>query len=376
MTLLTRRRFASLAAAAGLAAGCAPRGAITMASPPPGLDGTIAHIVVATSRREVEGQPIFTRARATPPTFATFDVWVPPEHALGSVTFPEKQPPNFATDFVTLGARRLSGEAAFIRAVNDSLAANPQYEGRASLFVHGYNTNFAEGLYRHAQIYTDYGKRAAPVQFAWPSAASAKGYVYDRESVLYSRDALEQTIAALARTNAREINLIAHSMGCLLMMETLRTMARIGYPEVFSRINAVLLLSPDIEIDVFRIQAPPVIARGVPIFVVVSTRDRALMLAMMVRAERTPRVGSISSPEELGIDDVTVIDLSNVNAGGGMGHFALARSPELIELLRGLRENGIDVLDESRQRGLFETGVSLIQRGADLLVEPLSPMGQ
>lgn len=375
MTLLTRRRFATLAAA-GLVAGCGPRGGITMAEAPAGLDGTVAHIVVATSRREVEGQPIFTRARATPPTFATFDVWVPPERAIGSVKFPDEQPPDFATDFVTLRARRLSGEAAFIQAVNASLAANPQYGGRVSLFVHGFNTNFAEGLYRQAQIYTDYGKRAAPVQFAWPSAASAKGYIYDRESVLYSRDALEETIAALARTDAREINLIAHSMGSLLLMETLRQMARSGYPEVFARINAVLLLSPDIEIDVFRTQAPPVIARGVPVIVVVSTRDRALMLSMVMRTERTPRVGAISSPEELGIDDVTVIDLSNVDAGGGMGHFAVARSPELIGVLRGLRENGVDVLEESRQRGLFEGGVSLIQQGADMLVAPLSPMGQ
>ncbi|MBP7242263.1 alpha/beta hydrolase [Amaricoccus sp.] len=375
MTRLTRRRFATLAAA-GLVAGCGPRGAITMVDAPVGLDGTVAHMIVATSRREVEGQPIFTRARATPPTFATFDVWVPPDRAVGSVKFPDEQPPDLATDFATLRARRLSGEAAFIQAVNASLAANPGYEGRVSLFVHGFNTNFAEGLYRHAQIYADYGKRAAPVQFAWPSAASTKGYIYDRESVLYSRDALESTIAALTRTNAREINLIAHSMGALLMMETLRTMARFGYPEVFARINAVLLLSPDIEIDVFRTQAPPVVARGAPIFVVVSTRDRALMLARIVRTERTPRVGAISSPQELGIDDVTVIDLSNVDAGGGMGHFALARSPELIGLLRGLGDNGIDVLEESRQRGLFAGGVSLIQQGADMLVAPLAPMGQ
>ena len=90
-------------------------------------------------------------------------------------------------------------------------------------------------------------------------------------------------------------------MGCFLLMETLRVMARLGFDEVFAKVNAILLLSPDIEIDVFRKQAPPVLARDVPIFVVVSTRDRALLMSAMIRAERsTPRVGSISSPEELG----------------------------------------------------------------------------
>ena len=48
-------------------------------------------------------------------------------------------------------------------------------------------------------------------------------------------------------------------------------MARLGYDEVIAKINAVILLSPDIEVDVFREQARPVLERGVPIFVFVST---------------------------------------------------------------------------------------------------------
>jgi esterase/lipase superfamily enzyme len=373
--LLTRRRFTALAAA-GLVAGCSERGSITMApTAPPGVDGKVANIIVATSRRKVEGQPIFSIDRADPPTFAAFDVWVPPDRLLGSVTFPKKQPPDFATDFVTLRARRLGGETAFVAAVDAALAANPSYQGRVTLFIHGYNTNFAEGLYRHAQIYSDYGRRAVPVQFAWPSAASAKGYIYDRESVLYSRDALESAIVALARSNATQINLLAHSMGCLLLMETLRTMARAGRADVLSRINAVVLISPDIELDVFRKQAPPLLAYGVPIIVVVSNRDRALMFAMMVRTTRTPRVGAVSSPAELGVADVVMVDLSNVNAHGGMGHFALARSPEIIELLRGLREDGVNLFEESQQRGVLSSGISLIQQGADMLVAPLAPTG-
>ena len=64
------------------------------------------------------------------------------------------------------------------------------------IFVHGYNTNFAEGLYRQAQMLQGLRQARASVHFAWPSAASAQGYVFDRESALFSRDALERVMHA------------------------------------------------------------------------------------------------------------------------------------------------------------------------------------
>ncbi len=131
-----------------------------------------------------------------------------------------------------------------------------------------------------------------------------------------------------------------------------------------------MLISPDIDIDVFRKQARPVVERGVPVFVVVSTRDRALLISAMLRGEQD-RVGTISSPEELGDIDVTVIDITNVDPGGGMGHFALARSPALIGMIRGMQAQGIDVLETEDRQGIVETSVQIIQQGTDLILSPL-----
>ncbi len=89
-------------------------------------------------------------------------------------------------------------------------------EGTTSVFVHGYNTNFAEGLYRQAQLLHDYDAHSASVHFAWPSAASGQGYVYDLDKALYSRGALEATLRAMAGSQAMKINVIAHSMGAFL----------------------------------------------------------------------------------------------------------------------------------------------------------------
>ena len=114
------------------------------------------------------------------------------------------------------------------------------------------------------------------VHFAWPSAASTLAYVTDRESALYSRDALETTIDTLGRSNATRMDLVGHSMGAFLLMDTLRLMARTENRAFFRKVNAVILISPDIDIDVFRKEAEPVLARGVKIYVIVSQGDRAL----------------------------------------------------------------------------------------------------
>jgi len=373
MPSLGRRSFAlglAAAVAPGLA-GCGPRGGLTF-TPGAASPGEVESILVATTRERVEGQPVFTRNRLDEPIFLSFEVSVPPDRAIGSVVFPTDDPPNLRTDFVTLSARQLPGERALVGEINARLAADPRTDGTVGLFVHGYNTTFAEGLYRHAQLLNDYDTHGVPVHFAWPSTASAQGYGTDRESALFSRDALQQTLAAIARSRASKINVIAHSMGAFLTMDALRTMALVGYDEFFAKVNAILLLSPDIEIDVFRKQARPVLERGAEIFVVVSTRDRALLISAVLRGERS-RLGSIGSKAEIGDVDVTVIDLSNVEAGGGMGHFALARSPDLIRMLRGMREQGVDVLATERQQGLVASSVALIQEGTEMILSPIAP---
>ncbi len=350
-----------------LLAGCAPRGGITLDSAAAGI-GTVETILVSTSRQMVDVQPIFTAERADNPTFAIFEISVPPERTVGSVTFPRRQPPDPRTDFLTVAAVRLGGEADFVHHIDQQLVANRASTDRAAIFVHGFNTNFAEGLYRQAQLQYDYGRHPASVHFSWPSAARATEYLYDRESALFSRSALETTLAAMARSNASEIDVLAHSMGAQLTMDTLSIMARLGYDAFFRKLTSILLISPDIEIDVFRKQAPPVLARGIPIFIAVSRKDRALEISSIIRGERE-RLGSIRSDEELGGLDVILIDLSDVEAGGGLGHFALARSPELIAMLRGLPDTGLDLL-ENQEGGLVGNTVALIQQGTSVLISP------
>jgi len=348
-------------------AACAPRGGITFDEAAAEV-GVVETIFVATDRTAVEGQPLFTRRRSSPPSFLRFRISVPPDREPGTVTFPTRYPVDPRTDFVTVDAVRLGGENAFIDGMNREM---PPGGRETMLFVHGFNTSFAEGLYRQAQLQHDTGSRSVQVHYAWASAAALQGYVYDRESALYSRDGLEETIRAVSRTRTSGINLVAHSMGAFLLMDTLRTMARVGYDEVFARVNGVILLSPDIEIDVFRQQARPLIDRGVPILVVVSRRDRALLASALIRGERE-RLGSINSLAQLGEAGITVVDISEVDSPDALGHFSVATSPVMLDYLQSLRSSGLDIFET--RSGPLELGVSLIQEGTDLILSPLTPL--
>ncbi|TYR33577.1 alpha/beta hydrolase [Mesorhizobium microcysteis] len=65
------------------------------------------------------------------------------------------------------------------------------------IFVHGYNYNFQQSLFRLAQMQADSGIDAVPILFAWQSEATITGYVSDRDSVTYSRDYLVELLAGL-----------------------------------------------------------------------------------------------------------------------------------------------------------------------------------
>jgi esterase/lipase superfamily enzyme len=59
-----------------------------------------------------------------------------------------------------------------------------------------------KAVYRFAQIVHDAHVDVAPVLFTWPSGGTAIDYVYDRDSAIYSRDALEAVLQALVKDPA------------------------------------------------------------------------------------------------------------------------------------------------------------------------------
>ena len=105
---------------------------------------------------------------------------------------------------------------------------------------------------------------------------------------------------------------------------------------------------------------------------VVSTRDRALLMSAMIRGDEA-RVGTAATAGSFKDLDVNVIDLSNVKAGGGLGHFAVANSPEVDRSApRVSARPASTFVSTGRQAGIIGTSVALVQRGTEIAISPLA----
>ncbi|MEO0752936.1 MAG: alpha/beta fold hydrolase, partial [Pseudomonadota bacterium] len=166
--------------------------------------------------------PIFGQERPSGLNFIHLDVSVPPTHTPGNIEWPDG-PPDAATDFVMTGSQVYQTAAQMIRAMRKGSS------GKETLvYVHGYNVTFSDAVYRFAQIRTDFDLVDDGLVYSWPSAGDVRGYAYDRDSVLYSRDDFEAVLNALTVETGGRVHILGHSMGSQLVMETLRQAALRG----------------------------------------------------------------------------------------------------------------------------------------------------
>ena len=296
-------------------------------------------IVVATTRERSETTPeTFTDGRARQVNYEQYGISIPPHHVSGSIEWPSKTPGNPETDFVVTSARPLEG-SEFEQALTASIRAGG--DGNVVVFVHGYNTNYQEAVFRMAQLTAVNDYKAQPVLFAWPSRGELTGYVADRESTTYSRDYLEQTLNRIARIpSVRGIWVVAHSMGNWLAVETIRQAKIRGTSPFLAKLDQVALLSPDVDLDVFRSELDAIGRLRNPIIIALSKDDKALAASQTIAGD-VPRVGNvlIDNPrEQAAIEryNLKVVDLSQLKGGDSLGH---SKFIQVIPQLRNVALN-------------------------------------
>lgn len=312
--------------------------ALAACGEPPKLvpyDGAVSEIqpvLVATSRRAEGGNPPhYGGDRDSSLHFAEYRISIPPNRVPGKLHLPSG-PPDPARDFLSVGYQPLENQAAFIAAVNRMLDPLPAQDRRVVLFVHGYKSGFANSVLRAAQLAEDYRLTGPMVAYSWPSADREMLYAYDRESTLYTRDQFVETLQALAKTRATSVVILAHSMGGFLVMEGMSRLRDRGDRATLSRISAVVLAEPDIDLDVFGTQLRGLDLRRMGIVVLVSERDRLLGLSELLAGGR-PRAGAARNVEALRRMGVIVVDVSNFDDGTLGQHEAFQSSPELVSMI-------------------------------------------
>lgn len=327
--------------ALALLAGCASQASLLPVTDAPDDAVFVERVLVATMRAP-DPDPLvrFSGSRAKALSYLDVAVTVPRDRVPGQVAEPAATP-DPRRQFAVRAVRPVGDDAAFLAAVNADMALRPAGERVVFVFVHGYNVRFASGVYRHAQIRHDYQLDALPVHFSWPSAGRLPAYLYDRDSVQFARDGLAHTLDLLARSRAEGIFLVAHSMGALLTMEALRQASLAGNRRLLDRIEAVVLASPDIDVDVFRQQLTDIRPRPRPMVIFVSSRDRALRVSQRVRGGH-PRVGEGRNIDELRQEGLVVIDVSQVrDSSDRINHSVFASSPSLIRVVRKAELNRV-----------------------------------
>ena len=353
-----------------LLAACAPRGPIVVV--PDAATGQERRVFAATSRAADEtGWPGSGRAEEL--GFLRIDVSVPTNRQAGEVPL-AGQMPDVETEFVARSAAIYRDAPGFRSGLREAIAARPRGAREVLIYVHGFNTTFAEGVMRLAQLSYDLNIDAVPLIYSWPSIGAPLGYEYDQNSALFSRDGLEELIATVQGLGAERVLLVGHSMGAMLVSETLRQMAIASPGSPRAQLGGVVLIAPDIDVQVFRRQAQRIGDLPSPFFIVTSQRDRALLLSARLSGQRT-RLGNLDNVSELSELDVTVIDITQFSSG--LGHMTAVQSPLLLTLVR---ETGR--LDEAFRGpateglGLGSVTVLTLQNATEIILTPATELLQ
>ncbi|MPZ39288.1 MAG: alpha/beta hydrolase [Rhizobiales bacterium] len=284
-------------------------------------------LLVATTRKPVNG------GRANP--------WYGSERApTMSVARAKLTPPDYGRfSFASVGMSdwRLDAVEPVPGRVSDLLAESPSGPD-VLIYVHGFRQTFEAAALDAARLSDGIKFRGDTMVFSWPSKAGLFDYVYDRESALWSRDAFERVlISAMTNPTTGRVHIVAHSMGTMLALESLRQVyGRYGDAGA-ARIGAVVFASPDIDLDVFSSSVSRIGPLAQKITIITATNDRALALSSRVAGGIT-RVGAAEKAalERLGL---RVVDASQYG-WGIINHDLFMSNAEVRKVIRQAVDSG------------------------------------
>nr|WP_249812361.1 alpha/beta hydrolase [Bradyrhizobium sp. 151] len=281
------------------------------------LDPTL---LVTTTRKPVNGgrtKPWFGPERATTMTIARAKLGAPDESRLSLAS-------------VGLGDWRLDRVEPVSADVGDLVAQAGG--GDVLIYVHGFKQTFETAVLDGAHLSDGIKFRGRTMVFSWPSKAGLFDYAYDRDSAMWSRDEFERVLSTLVSApGTGRVNIVAHSMGTMLSLESLRQLyARYG-ETVTSKIGAVVFAAPDIDMDVFSSAIQRIGPLAGKITVIAATNDRALALSGQIAGGMT-RVGAAEKAviARLG---VRVVDAS-AEGWGIINHDLFLSNAEVQRVIR------------------------------------------
>jgi esterase/lipase superfamily enzyme len=220
------------------------------------------------------------------------------------------------------------------------------------VFVHGYDTSFADAALRTAQLAHDLEFPGLAFFYSWPSAGSVLRYWQDEEASQLSEGTFEQLLGDLSRLPATTIYIVAHSMGSRIVANALRS--RVERKEATKHIREVLLAAPDINAELFRTVIAPKLAtmQATRTTIYASSSDLALRASKVVHGFR--RVGETLG----GVFVYPGFDTIDASGAATMireyGHSYLMDSASVLRDVRAIIQQKL----AAQQRGLPQMGTA------------------
>ncbi|HEV7327697.1 MAG TPA: alpha/beta hydrolase [Bosea sp. (in: a-proteobacteria)] len=325
---------------------CASRPGSSVLTPVAGVEGAKqVTIFVASTRAAEPGTPtILTDTITTTTNYIRYVVSIPPTHRPTEIQWPTDVP-DPARHFSVISSEPLD-EKRFLTEVGASAARGEALGRDVGIFIHGFNNNFQESLFRAAQLTVDVNLARSAVLFTWPSKATITGYLADKDAVTFSRDALARLVQGVAgERRIRGVKLYAHSMGSWLTMESIRQIRIAKDDRTLAKLLDITLAAPDIDAEVFLQQLLIIGRLRSPVTVLVSKDDQALSLSRFIAGGQL-RAGAadIEDPRvltEARNANLRVIDITDLATQAGSGHDGFAAFASIYGRLRQNRDGRV-----------------------------------
>ncbi len=217
------------------------------------------------------------------------------------------------------------------------------------VFVHGFNVDFDSAVRRTAQLSVDLGLGGVPVCYSWPSQGKLTGYTVDENNVIWTEPHLRKFLLDLAnQSQARSINIIAHSMGNRAVTAALSRIRVASPPEQLPMFDQIVLAAPDVDADYFRKELAPQLAEvGRHVTLYASSDDRALVASKQLHGGY-PRAGE-SGANLVVLPYLETIDVSGIDLSL-LGHSYYGNSESILRDLYDVVRNR---LPASQRSGLI-----------------------
>lgn len=261
---------------------------------------------------------------------AVVDILVRKTH--GEMPPSQEKPRPTPQDSFTVGELTSMSGDDFYQAISNTLweaaGSGPTTKNDIVLFVHGFNNSFRFSSVRLAQLVYDTHFEGRPVLFSWPSnggdgllneLAGLLSYQTDRDDAKHSVDALAEVLRKIAADTQRredatatdrgDIHIIAHSMGCQLLVDALQKLhgTWTGGQRPF---RSIVLAAPDVDPEELLPIVDSVRSPAERVTLYFCATDRALQASSQFYAQQA---GSIIRPR-VGQALCCLPDVENVDA--------------------------------------------------------------